>query len=100
MGSMHRASCTCGFHTDVTVGGAMSDFLENAPFPFYCERCGLVEANTAQRPIVCPTCGRTDIHQYGEPPVSAVRTNASPVLQNFSFEAFSTKNLCPAVDGV
>jgi hypothetical protein len=39
VGSVHEATCECGFRTDVTVGGGMADFTENAPFPFYCERC-------------------------------------------------------------
>ena len=50
----------------------MSDFRTNSPFPFYCKSCGLVLANTAKKPIVCPTCASNDIHQYGSPPISVV----------------------------
>jgi len=96
MGSVHMASCECGFRTSVRVGGGMRSFQTNAPFPFYCKRCGLVGANTAMKPVVCPTCASSDIQQYGKPPISVIDPHAHAVLQNFSFEAFAEGNLCPA----
>jgi hypothetical protein len=96
MGSIHETSCECGFRADVTVGGGMSDFWTNAPFPFYCKRCGLIGANTAKKPIVCPTCASSDIHQYGKPPISVIDPSAHPVRQNSSFMAHANGNLCPA----
>jgi hypothetical protein len=96
MGSIHEASCECGFRADITVGGGMSDFTTNSPFPFYCRRCGLISANTANPPIVCPTCSSIDIHQYGKPPISLVDPKAHAVLQDFAFEAYANGNLCPA----
>ena len=74
----------------------MSDFRTNSPFPFYCKSCGLVLANTAKKPIVCPTCASNDIHQYGSPPISVVDPYAHPVLQTFSYKAYAKGNLCPA----
>jgi RNA polymerase subunit RPABC4/transcription elongation factor Spt4 len=74
----------------------MSDFQTNAPFPFYCERCGLVCANTAKKPIVCPTCASKTVHQYGRPPISVIDPNAHVVLQDFAFTAYAKDNLCPA----
>lgn len=96
MGSIHRASCGCGFETEVTVGGGMRDFREKAPFPFYCERCGLVSINAASEPRVCPTCRSAEVHQYRKPPVSEVDPAAYPVVQHFSFKANASGNLCPA----
>jgi hypothetical protein len=95
MGSVHEAKCECGFRADVTVGGGMADYTENAPFPFYCERCGLVEVNTALEIRTCPSCGNTDVHQYGQPPASRPGDDKRHALQNFSFTAPATGNLCP-----
>lgn len=97
MGSIHKASCVCGYEIDVTVGGDMSSYLENEPFPYYCKSCGLVEANTALKNPVCPSCKSTDIHQYGRPPISSIpQTKNWPALQNFNFSADREGNLCPA----
>jgi predicted Zn-ribbon and HTH transcriptional regulator len=96
MGSIHEVSCDCGYHGEVTVGGGRSDFRTNAPFPYYCKRCGLVEANTAKNPVVCPTCSSEDIHQYGKPPVSTEIPGVYAAFEHFSLKAYEKGNLCPA----
>lgn len=73
----HQATCHCGFNTQITVGGTMSNFLEDSRFPFYCEHCGLVEVNTALTTAVCPNCGSAGIAQYGRPPVSVFHASTS-----------------------
>jgi Zn finger protein HypA/HybF involved in hydrogenase expression len=95
MSAMHKATCECGYLTEITVGGNMSTQLQDSRFPFYCKHCGLVEVNTALTSPVCPNCGTADIAQYGRPPVSVVHSHKYPVLQNSSFEAGATENLCP-----
>jgi len=96
IGSVHRASCACGFQVEVTVGGAKRTHLERASFPFYCEQCGLIGPNTAEDPIVCPSCRSAKVRQYGAPPVSIIAGKTGPVLEWASFEAFATENFCPA----
>jgi predicted Zn-ribbon and HTH transcriptional regulator len=95
MASGHQATCLCGFDAEIVVGGSRADFRQNSPFPFYCKSCGLVSANTAARPPVCPKCKTTEILQYGKPPIS-VPKKGHVVLQNFNYEAFSEGNLCPS----
>jgi Zn finger protein HypA/HybF involved in hydrogenase expression len=98
VGSIHQAHCECGFSARFPVGGGRADFRYNSPFPFYCKECGLVLGNTAKKPIVCPTCGTSDIAQYGKPPVSTAHGEHehSYVLCAFDYRAWATGNLCPA----
>jgi len=95
MGSAQRASCQCGFLTDISAAGDMSCHLEDTRFPFYCAHCGLVEVNTALDVPVCPRCGTADIAQYGKPPVSVVPSHKYPAAPTYSL-AGSADNLCPA----
>ncbi len=55
MSSGHEATCLCGFHANITVGGNMADYRKNSPFPFYCKNCGLVSVNTAGLPSPPPS---------------------------------------------
>ena len=48
MGSVRKIICPCGFKSQVSVGGTMKSFREYSTFPFYCEKCGLVEVNIAK----------------------------------------------------
>lgn len=64
----HSASCECGFHDDVYLGG-LRHASENL-FPFYCEGCGLVSVDINNDQLVCPKCGCNHISQYGLPPVT------------------------------
>lgn len=75
MGSVHTATCECGFASDVTVGGGRRTFLEQSKFPFYCQRCGLVGVNVAKLSdkvvsTACPQCESDGATQYGVRPVS------------------------------
>jgi hypothetical protein len=83
MGSLQEASCVCGFQMEVTVGGGRATFQKNCAFPYYCQRCGLVEANTRLKVPVCPSCCSGDIQRYGLPPVSVIPKEESPVIQHF-----------------
>jgi hypothetical protein len=114
MSSTHHATCKCGFSKTLNVGGLMSSYHEDSRFPFYCQHCGLVEANIAefigksmadasssnkteiQNAPTCPHCGNTHIDQYGKPPASIPSKNQTRTLQAWGFEANKEGNLCPA----
>lgn len=89
MGSAHRAHCGCGFETEVTVGGTRASFLEQASFPFYCDRCGIVEVNIANlKPgdaPYCPECSNPEVHQYGKHPASVPVSPPPPPSFGSSF---------------
>jgi len=92
----------------------MSSYHEDSRFPFYCQHCGLVEANIAefigksmadasssnnteiQNAPICPLCGNTHIDQYGKPSASIPSKNQTRTLQAWGFEANKEGNLCPA----
>ncbi len=120
MGSVHTASCQCGFTTDVTVGGGRMTFHQDSKFPFYCQSCGLVAVNVAPlardcTETTCPQCNAEGAVQYGVPPVSLHDMRRSPgklvsqfwekqkpqekhwaALQWGSREASESGHLCPA----
>jgi hypothetical protein len=114
MSSEHKAICKCGFKKMIYVGGLMSGYHEDSRFPFYCQHCGLVEANIAefigkkvaepssikqgevQNAPTCPHCGSAHIDQYGKPPASIQSTKQTPTLQAWEFRANKEGNLCPA----
>jgi predicted RNA-binding Zn-ribbon protein involved in translation (DUF1610 family) len=100
MRSKHKATCQCGYLTEITVGGDMSTQLQDSRFPFYCRHCGLVEVNTALTTPVCPNCGTADIAQYGQPPVSVVHSHKYSAPREFSLAADATGNLCPQCKGM
>jgi hypothetical protein len=113
MSSEHKAICKCGFTKILTVGGMMGSFREDSRFPFYCQHCGLVEANIAkfignnhaetssinQNEIpsapTCPHCGNAHIDQYGKPPASFASKKQARTLQAWRFDANKEGNLCP-----
>ena len=70
MGSIIKIICPCGFKSQVSVGGTMRSFREHSTFPFYCEKCGLVEVNIEKKELCCPKCNSLDVKQYGIPPIS------------------------------
>ena len=96
MGSAQRASCQCGFLTDINAAGDMSCHLEDSRFPFYCAHCGLVEVDTALDRPICPHCGTADIAQYGKPPVSVVHSRKYPESPTYPPDCTAVENLCPA----
>ena len=111
MGSIHEASCECGFQKEVTVGGGRHSFRDKSSFPFYCTHCGMVNVNVAQladgiTETSCPTCGAAGAVQYGVPPVSMHDTRPKLVnfrvrkkqaaLQWWKREASESGHLCPA----
>jgi hypothetical protein len=64
MGKIHIATCKCGHHEIVRVGGNRRTFTTNSVFPFYCDKCGLVSVNFRDTPIHCPKCESLDVKQY------------------------------------
>lgn len=106
MASVHLATCKCGFEKEITVGGLMEGFADNSTFPYYCQLCGLVEANiadllgqTADNPTTaatCPECGNKHIDQYGKPPASLITRAKRQTLQAWNFQANQDGNLCPS----
>jgi sorbitol-specific phosphotransferase system component IIC len=90
MGSVHKASCSCGYTNDVTIGGGRLTFLEESVFPFYCCDCGLVEVNVAKlsdqcTEATCPICGKKNITRYGIPPVSLFDLRPPPAKKFWQF---------------
>lgn len=66
MGEIVRASCeACGFEQGMEIGGGMSDFETHSYFPYLCEECGMVSANIAQEPVVCPSNPAHPVKRYG-----------------------------------
>lgn len=98
MTAVYVAECACGFKSSVSTGGTRATFRTICHFPFYCEKCGLVSANTAHETIVCPTCKSANISQYGKPPTSLPwdEEHFSSGIQAFSYTAPRDGNLCPA----
>jgi len=93
MGSINRVSCECGFNTTVRVGGNRETYLKDSSFPFYCEKCGLVDVNIRES-IKCPTCQSEDIHQYGKDPISRGKRKLNG-LECGKYRAVREENLCP-----
>lgn len=93
MGSVNRVSCECGYSSTVRVGGNRETYLTDSSFPFYCEKCGLVDVNYRQE-IKCPSCQSKDIKQYGKKPIS-IKREQFPVIQSFDYMAYKNGNLCP-----
>lgn len=66
MGSIVSANCKlCGFDKKTEIGGGMFDFETHSFFPYLCSECGMVSANIAQQPIVCPSNSTHYIKRYG-----------------------------------
>ena len=70
MGTTYRAYCDCGFQTDVNEGGSREGFKTHSFFPFWCDRCGLIEVNLRQK-IKCPHCKSKEILPYGDPDITS-----------------------------
>ncbi len=97
--SQHKAPSKCGFDKTINVRGLMDGFQKDSRFPFYCQHCGLVEANIAefigntkaekssikqgeiQKTPICLHCGSTHVDQYGKPPASLKSTKQTRSLQ-------------------
>ena len=77
----------------------MRNFREHSRFPYYCQHCGLVEANTAKSPPnvpSCPKCENTNIDPYGKPPASSVFDIERPALLAGWGSVNYKGNLCPS----
>jgi predicted RNA-binding Zn-ribbon protein involved in translation (DUF1610 family) len=101
MGSSHLAHCTCGYETEVNVGGGMRDFRTESYFPHYCVTCGLVEVNIAKSDDtgvapLCPKCGSSGIHEYGTKAVALPIEKNRVALEWDPHQAMEKGNLCPA----
>lgn len=96
MGSIRQVSCPCGFKSSVKVGGGMRDFRTNSTFPFYCEKCGLVEVNVTKEPLHCPKCNSTEVKQYGIPPISEPPIINRGALEWGNYKADLKGHLCPS----
>ena len=94
MGSIHQASCPCGFQQSVTVGGSMSSYKTEARFPFYCQTCGLVNVNICERKLSCPECHSHAIKAYGSQAISPQQTSDREVSWA-SYSAGRAGHLCP-----
>lgn len=88
------AECECGFEKSITIGGSRSSFAEYSLFPFFCDKCGLVEVNITQKSLICPTCKSKDITPYGTPPVSLPSKYMK--IDWMDYKAPENGNLCPA----
>ncbi len=95
MAALIEAYCECGFEATVEVGGTMGSYLELAPFPHYCKRCGLVSVNTRAALLQCPGCGTTDVVCYGRTPISEPGSS-DVVAQDFDRTLTAEHHLCPA----
>ena len=93
MGASYKAICECGFNKTARVGGSMSNYLTESTFPFYCEKCGLVNLNICTKDIECSHCKSTDIVPYGDERVS--KDNRFKMVQWGDYAAPSSGNLCP-----
>jgi len=123
MGSVHNASCPCGYTDEVTIGGGRLNFHEESAFPFYCSDCGLVEVNVAKlsyhcTEATCPGCGKENITRYGIPPVSLHDLRPPPAKKFWQFwkkkwtrshraalqwgplEATESDHLCPSCNNM
>ena len=99
MGSIHTASCKCGYEKEVTIGGSMSDFNTVSYFPHYCQNCGLIEVNIAigrRGKRACPICKNPKIQEYGHGKVSTLIKRGELALQWWEYKANEHGNLCPA----
>ncbi len=94
MGNISKATCLCGYSKTVTVGGNRQDYLTDSRFPFYCEKCGLVEVNIRNQNLNCPKCSSFEIKQYGKHPVS-IEKDSYPSIQCNNYGAHKADNLCP-----
>jgi hypothetical protein len=57
MGSSTRATCQCGYHASILIGGGRQDFKTTCYCPSLCEACqAIVQANLFARPVGCPQC--------------------------------------------
>ena len=61
MSSTHKAHCQCGFIAFVCVGGLRATFKSKCYFPYYCNSCGIVDVNTANKNLICPKCKTTKV---------------------------------------
>ena len=95
MGMLIAAYCEYGFEEMVEVGGTMTSYLEQAPFPHYCKLCGLVSVNTRAEPLQCPGCATTDVACYGQAPISELGAS-EVVAQDFERTLTAEYHLCPS----
>jgi predicted RNA-binding Zn-ribbon protein involved in translation (DUF1610 family) len=68
MGSSVTAKCECGVHSEIMIGGGMSNHLKVCLFPCFCEKCrDIVEVNLFAKPAQCPECTDTNVIPYDDP---------------------------------
>ena len=66
MGEVVRATCAgCGFDEETEIGGGLFNSETHSYFPYLCDACGMVSANIAKQPIVCPSDPTHHIKRYG-----------------------------------
>ena len=96
MSSTHNAHCQCGFIAFVCVGGLRATFKSKCYFPYYCNSCGIVDVNTANKNLICPKCKTTKVVAYGDKSISNYKNEEIiPSIQCFKNRAFKNGNLCP-----
>ena len=95
MSSTHKAHCQCGFIAFVCVGGLRATFKSKCYFPYYCNSCGIVDVNTANKNLICPKCKTTKVVAYGDKSISNYKNEEIiPSIQCFKNRAFKNGNLC------
>lgn len=96
MSSVHTVKCECGFLSFVRAGGTRENFRKECYFPHYCNKCGIVDVNTAQTEIVCPECKSSDVQAYGTSGLSNYKDKEIiPAIQSFNYFAYRFNNYCP-----
>jgi Zn finger protein HypA/HybF involved in hydrogenase expression len=73
MGQVKPFACSaCGYSGEATVGGTMSGFRTNDPFPAICGYSKeVVPVNMAKQPHKCAECGGSNFKLYGDETRSA-----------------------------
>lgn len=69
MGTSASAQCSaCGYSTFLQLGGGRRNFRQYAAWPVHCRKCKEIEtANFLQSPLICKTCGSSDVTPVSDP---------------------------------
>ena len=94
MASLLEMSCACGYRRLVRTGGLMRTWEEESWWPFYCEKCGVVNVNIS-KDMFCPDCGGKEITPYGTWPVSQQQDCDLAYVQAWDYRACKVGHLCP-----
>lgn len=68
MGAIYQVTCqACAYADRVKVGGSMSTYMVDSPFPVLCPKCSTVSTTNerASSGPACSRCGETEVTVYG-----------------------------------